>query len=68
MVALAEQEKKPMDQLTVAQLQNVDSRMGDDVLEVFDYERSVEMKSALGGTSRSAVQQQIAGLRAAIGK
>ena len=55
-----------MDKLTVAQFQGVDSRIGDDVLEVFNYERSVEMKSAIGGTSRSAVLQQIETLRASL--
>jgi argininosuccinate lyase len=65
-VALAEKEKRPMDQLSVAELQGVDSRIGDDVLEVFDYERSVEMKSALGGTSKSAVLEQIETLRRSI--
>lgn len=56
-----------MDKLTLAQLQSVDNRFGDDVLEVFDYERSVEMKAAIGGTSRSAVLEQIATLRKALG-
>ena len=65
-VALAEKEGKPMDKLTVAQLQSVDDRIGDDVLDVFDYDRSVEMKSAAGGTSKSSVQQQIKALREAI--
>jgi len=37
----------------------VDNRFGKDVLEVFNYERSVEMKSAIGGTSKSAVKEQI---------
>lgn len=58
-VALAEKEGKPMDKLTVEQLQGVDKRFGNDVLEVFNYERSVEMKSAMGGTSKSAVEEQI---------
>ncbi|WEW58698.1 argininosuccinate lyase [Emydomyces testavorans] len=62
-VALAEKEGKPMDQLTVEQFKSVDQRIGDDVLEVFDYERSVEMKSAIGGTSKSAVRQQIEVMR-----
>jgi argininosuccinate lyase len=48
-----------MDKLTVEQLQGVDKRFGNDVLEVFNYERSVEMKSAIGGTSKSAVEEQI---------
>jgi argininosuccinate lyase len=58
-VALAENEGKPMDKLTLEQLQDVDSRFGVDVLGVFDYERSVEMKSAIGGTCKSAVKEQI---------
>ncbi|KAI9770737.1 MAG: argininosuccinate lyase [Geoglossum simile] len=62
-VALAEDEGKPMDKLTAEQLQSVDNRFGTDVLDVFDYERSVEMKSAIGGTSKSAVLHQIAVLK-----
>ena len=58
-VALAENEDIPMDRLTFKQLQEVDKRFGQDVLEVFDYQRSVEMKSAIGGTSKSSVKEQI---------
>lgn len=58
-VALSEDEGKPMDKLSLEQLQGVDKRFGRDVLDVFDYQRSVEMKSAIGGTSRSAVMAQI---------
>jgi argininosuccinate lyase len=65
-VALAEKEHVPMDKLSIQQLQGVDSRFGDDVLEVFNYERSVEMKSAIGGTSKSAVQEQIRILQSVI--
>ncbi|KAH7346590.1 argininosuccinate lyase [Rhexocercosporidium sp. MPI-PUGE-AT-0058] len=63
MVALAEDEKKGMDELTVEQFQSVDKRFGADVLSVFDYERSVEMKSTTGGTSRSAVLEQLEALK-----
>ena len=59
-VALAEKEKTPMDKLTHAQLHAIDSRFDKDVVEVFDYQRSVEMKSASGGTSKAAVLEQIA--------
>lgn len=62
-VALAEKQKMPMDRLSFAQLQGVDSRFGEDVLKVFDYEKSVEMKNAPGGTSKSAVLEQIALLK-----
>ncbi len=58
-VALSEDEDKPMDKLSFEQLQGVDKRFGRDVLNVFDYQRSVEMKSAIGGTSKSAILEQI---------
>ena len=58
-VALAEKTNVPMDQLSVQQFKDVDARFDDDVLSCLDYERAVELKDALGGTSRSAVMQQI---------
>lgn len=58
-VALAEKEGVGMDKLSREQLQGVDSRFEDDVKSCFDFERSVEMRSASGGTSRSAVLEQI---------
>jgi argininosuccinate lyase len=58
-VALAEKEGRPMDQLTFEQLRGVDARFEQDVLGVFDYQKSVEMRSAKGGTSKSAVLEQI---------
>jgi argininosuccinate lyase len=67
MVALAEDENKGMDELTVKQFQSVDKRFGNDVLSVFDYERSVELKSTTGGTSRSAVLEQLVALKKTLG-
>jgi argininosuccinate lyase len=58
-VALAEKEGKPMDQLSKQQLQGVDNRFGDDVLDCFNYERSVEYRTAKGGTSKASVKEQI---------
>ena len=37
-----------MDQLSHADLQSVDKRLGSDF--IFDYEKSVEMRTAKGGT------------------
>lgn len=65
-VALAEKEKTPMDKLTFDQLQQVDSRFEKDILEVFDYQKSVEARSAKGGTSKSAVLEQIEAVKAAL--
>jgi argininosuccinate lyase len=58
-VALSEKEGKAMDKFSLNELQGVDSRFGKDVLDVFDYKRSVEMKDAIGGTSKRAVLEQI---------
>jgi argininosuccinate lyase len=58
-VALAETEGKPMDQLSKKQLQEVDNRLRDDVLDCFNYERSVEYRTAKGGTSKASVIEQI---------
>lgn len=52
-------EGKPIDKLTIEQLWGVDNRFGMDILDIFDYGRSVEMKSTIGGTSKSAVREQI---------
>lgn len=65
-VALAEKEGRPMDQLSFEQLQGVDKRFEKDVLKVFDYQKSVEMKSAKGGTSKSAVMEQIEAVKKAL--
>jgi len=67
MVALAEEENKGMNELTIQQFQGIDKRFGDDVLSVFDYERSVELKYATGGTSRSAVLEQLEALKKTLG-
>lgn len=63
-VALSENTEVSMDQLTLKQLQAIDSRFTADIAAAFEYESSVEAKSAPGGTSRSAVLGQIQELRA----
>ena len=67
MVAFAEDENKGMNELTIEQFQGIDKRFGDDVLSVFDYERSVELKDATGGTSRRAVLEQLEALNKTLG-
>ena len=47
-VALAEEKEIAMDNLSHADLQSVDKRLGSDF--VFDFEKSVEMRTAKGGT------------------
>jgi len=62
-VALSEKTGIPMDKLTYEQLKGVDSRFKEDVCDIFNYEKSVEMRSAKGGTSRKSVEEQIAVLK-----
>ena len=61
-VALAEKKGKPMDELSREQLQGVDNRFGDDVMSCFNFEQSVETRSATGGTSRRRVLEQVQNL------
>ncbi|KAJ5233631.1 Argininosuccinate lyase [Penicillium citrinum] len=62
-VALAENTGIPMDKLSMEQLKAVDARFGDDVQTCLDYERAVELKDAVGGTSKRAVLEQTAVLK-----
>ncbi|KAK3317378.1 argininosuccinate lyase [Cercophora scortea] len=66
-VALSEQTGTPMNELSYAQLKAIDARFDEDIADVFDYEKSVEMRSAKGGTSKSSVLEQIKVLKAMIG-
>ncbi|KAM3510433.1 hypothetical protein MY10362_000057 [Beauveria mimosiformis] len=54
----------PMKELSLEQLQAIDGQFGEDVSDRFDYRRSVEMRSAKGGTSRARVLKQIKALEA----
>ncbi|RMZ81441.1 hypothetical protein DV738_g2155, partial [Chaetothyriales sp. CBS 135597] len=65
-VALAEREGIAMDKLSLAQLQAVDNRFGDDVIKAFNYDASVEARSSTGGTSLSSVQDQIKKIQQAL--
>lgn len=58
-VRLAEEQKVAIDTLTLEQLQAIDSRFGEDVMQVWDYNMSVERKSSIGGTGKDPVLQQI---------
>ncbi|KAL9130619.1 MAG: hypothetical protein Q9217_001233 [Psora testacea] len=56
-VAEAESKGVGIDQLSYEDLRAIDSRLGSDF--VFDHEKSVELKTAKGGTSKSSVREQI---------
>lgn len=58
-VAFSEKTKTPMNQMKLADFQGIDSRFGEDILDCFNYESSVEFHSAAGGTAKKSVQEQI---------
>lgn len=62
-VAYSEKTGIPMDKLKYADFQRIDSRFGEDVLTCFNYEHSVEMHSAPGGTAKASVLEQIKHLK-----
>lgn len=63
-VAKSEELGIPMNELSLKQLQAIDCRFGEDVSHTFDYERSVELRSVKGGTSRARVLEQVKVLKA----
>merc|ERR1712166_74889 len=58
-VRLAEDKGVPMSELTVEDLSKLHPLFTDDVVEVWSYDRSVEMKDVAGGTSKRAVLEQV---------
>lgn len=62
-VAFSEKTGTPMTQMKISDFKAIDTRFEKDVLACFDYEKSVEMRSASGGTSKKSVLEQIAVLK-----
>uniref|UniRef100_A0A8H7NB47 argininosuccinate lyase n=1 Tax=Bionectria ochroleuca TaxID=29856 RepID=A0A8H7NB47_BIOOC len=63
-VAKSEELGIPMDKLSLEQMKAIDGRFPDDIMDAFNYEASVESRSAQGGTSRAGVLEQIQVLKA----
>jgi argininosuccinate lyase len=59
-VALAERLNRPLNQLTVAELQSVDATFGADALEVFDLKRALAQRNLTGSPGTKEVQRQLA--------
>ena len=65
-VRMAELQAIPLSELTVADLQSLHDAFDDDVAALWSFEYSVEQRDVQGGTSRRAVREQVAALRAAL--
>jgi argininosuccinate lyase len=62
-VALSEKLNVPMSQFSYDQFKNIHEGFEEDILQVFNYEQSVEMRAALGGTAKKEVLRQITVLK-----
>ena len=62
-VAVAEAQGKALDELTLAELQGVDCRIGDAALAMLSVESSVAARKSYGGTSPVRVREAIASAR-----
>jgi argininosuccinate lyase len=59
LVRLAEEKGLSLSELSIDALQNEHEVFEKDVVEVFDWERSAEVRDTIGGTSLRAVQEQL---------
>ncbi|KAG8731138.1 argininosuccinate lyase [Ceratobasidium sp. 428] len=66
-VALAESLGVQISDITLEQYKQLSPKFEEDVMGVFDFEKSVEQRNAIGGTSRQTVDRQIEVLRGIIG-
>ncbi len=66
-VQMAELQGIPLHELEVEDLWKLHDAFGEDVEEIWDFERSVERRDVAGGTSRRAVLAQIEALRGWLG-
>lgn len=55
-----------IDKLSLEQYKKIDARFEEDVAKVFDFEQSVERRTAIGGTAKSAILQQFDALEKAL--
>ncbi|KIK99296.1 hypothetical protein PAXRUDRAFT_8976 [Paxillus rubicundulus Ve08.2h10] len=65
-VALAEARGCQLNNLSVEDYEGLHEKFEDDVVQVFDFEASVERRTAIGGPSRKTLDRQISVLRAAL--
>ncbi|MBI3414044.1 MAG: argininosuccinate lyase [Verrucomicrobia bacterium] len=59
-VALAEKNGRPLDQLTLADFQSVDQMFGADVKEVFNLEKAMTRRTTVGSPGTKEVRRQLA--------
>ncbi|KAI9098109.1 argininosuccinate lyase [Phlyctochytrium arcticum] len=66
-VKMAEDRSTTLAKLTLADFQSLHEKFEPDVLDLWDFDASIEKRNAVGGTSRSACEQQITLLKQWLG-
>ena len=59
-VALAEKNRKPLNELTLAELRGIDRQFSSDALEVFDLEKAMARREMTGAPSPRQIEKQLA--------
>ena len=59
LVRLAEKKEVGLNELSIDVLQNEHEAFEEDVVEVFDWEKSTDLRDTIGGTSLRAIQEQL---------
>ena len=59
-VALAEKKRKPLNELTLAELQSIDRQFGPDALAVFDLQKAMARREMTGAPSPNQIHKQLA--------
>jgi len=67
-VQLAERARKPLNQLSLQQLQSIDKRFGPDALKTFDLNRAMSRRKLPGSPGTVPVKTQLAKWRARLGQ
>jgi argininosuccinate lyase len=62
-VALAEARQCQLNQLSLEDFRSLNAKFEADIMDIFDFEASVERRQAIGGPSRKMVERQVAVIR-----
>jgi argininosuccinate lyase len=62
-VALAEARQCQLNQLSLEDFRSLHDKFEADIMDIFDFEASVERRQAIGGPSRKMVERQVAVIR-----
>jgi len=68
LVAVAERNGRKLNQLSLGELRSIDSKFGNDALEVFNIERALARRKMTGAPSPREVKKQLAKWKRVLGK